>query len=139
MAELNAPQVLDIANAIKSKNSSTYKNRNNYKILFVYPNLQMSSLAPQGLGILSAIMKQNGYTDVNLFDCTFYNSHALYSPEERINKVAVRPYSFKDRKITIPWIYCVARSIFLIDKIPMDLAAIDSLQNRLRICLLFSL
>ena len=68
MPELNSPQIFDIANAIKSKNSASYKNRSNYKILFVYPNLQMSSLAPQGLGILSAIMKQNGYTDVNLFD-----------------------------------------------------------------------
>jgi anaerobic magnesium-protoporphyrin IX monomethyl ester cyclase len=72
----------------------------NYKILFVYPNLQMSALAPQGIGILSAIMKDNGY-EVNLFDCTFYNSDPLYRPEERINKIGVRPYSYKDRQIKL--------------------------------------
>ena len=129
MPELITPQIFDIANAIKSKNSSSYKKRSDFKILFVYPNLQMSSLAPQGLGILSAIMKENGYTDVNLFDCTFYNSHALYSPEERINKVAVRPYSFKDRKITLKETDMLDDFTNMVDEYEPDLLAFSVVEN----------
>jgi len=50
-----------------------YKNNKDFRVLFLYPNIQMSALAPQGIGYLSAVLKSNDYI-VDLFDCTFYTS-----------------------------------------------------------------
>ena len=44
------------------------------KILFLYPNLHMSTLIPNGIAILSAVLKQNGFKNIQLFDPTIYHS-----------------------------------------------------------------
>ena len=36
-----------------------------------YPNLHMSALMPQSIGIFTSLFKQEGYT-LDLFDCTHY-------------------------------------------------------------------
>ncbi len=46
---------------------------NNFRILFLYPNIQMSALMPSGIALLSAVLKREGFT-VDLFDCTFYKN-----------------------------------------------------------------
>jgi anaerobic magnesium-protoporphyrin IX monomethyl ester cyclase len=43
------------------------------KILFVYANLEMSSMVPLGLASLSAYLKQHGY-ETSVFDTTFYET-----------------------------------------------------------------
>jgi len=42
-----------------------------FKILIFYPNLHMSALMPQSVGIFTALLKQEGYP-LDLFDCTYY-------------------------------------------------------------------
>ena len=42
-----------------------------FRILMLYPNVQMSSLMPQSIGIFTALLKQKGYT-IDIFDCTYY-------------------------------------------------------------------
>ena len=42
-----------------------------FKILIFYPNLHMSALMPQSVGIFTALLKREGYT-LDLFDCTYY-------------------------------------------------------------------
>ena len=42
-----------------------------FKILMFYPNLHMSALMPQSIGIFTALFKREGYT-IDLFDCTYY-------------------------------------------------------------------
>lgn len=42
-----------------------------FRVLFLYPNLQMCALMPTGVALLSAVLKREGFT-VDLFDCTFY-------------------------------------------------------------------
>ena len=49
------------------------KNKN-LKILFLYPNLHMSTLIPNGIAILSAVLKNAGFKNVELFYPTFYES-----------------------------------------------------------------
>ena len=44
------------------------------RILFLYPNLHMSTLIPNGIAILSAVLKQAGFNNIGLFDPTFYQS-----------------------------------------------------------------
>ncbi len=52
---------------------SPFKTRNpkDFKILIFYPNLHMSALMPQSVGIFTALLKQEGYP-LDLFDCTYY-------------------------------------------------------------------
>jgi len=42
-----------------------------FRILLFYPNLHMSALMPQSIGIFTSILKKEGYT-LDLFDCTYY-------------------------------------------------------------------
>lgn len=44
-----------------------------FRVLFLYPNIQMCALMPTGIALLSAMLKQEGFT-VDLFDCTFYKN-----------------------------------------------------------------
>ena len=41
-----------------------------FRILLFYPNLHMSALMPQVIGIFTALFKREGYT-IDLFDCTY--------------------------------------------------------------------
>ncbi len=52
---------------------SPFKSRKpeDFRILMLYPNIQMSGVMPQSIGIFTALFKQQGYK-VDLFDCTFY-------------------------------------------------------------------
>ena len=52
---------------------SPFKSRDHkdFKILIFYPNLHMSALMPQSVGIFTALLKQEGYP-LDLFDCTYY-------------------------------------------------------------------
>ena len=52
---------------------SPFKSRNpkDFRILLFYPNLHMSALMPQSIGIFTALLKREGYT-LDLFDCTYY-------------------------------------------------------------------
>lgn len=52
---------------------SPFKSRksNDFRILLFYPNLHMSALMPQSIGIFTSILKREGYK-LDLFDCTYY-------------------------------------------------------------------
>ena len=52
---------------------SPFKPRNpkDFKILIFYPNLHMSALMPQSVGIFTALLRREGY-QLDLFDCTYY-------------------------------------------------------------------
>jgi hypothetical protein len=52
---------------------SPFKQRQfkDFKILMLYPNLHMSALMPQSIGIFTALLKEQGFK-LDLFDCTYY-------------------------------------------------------------------
>ena len=41
------------------------------KILFLYPNFHMSTLVPNGIAILVAWLKRDGFKNIDLFETTF--------------------------------------------------------------------
>jgi len=45
-----------------------------FKILFFYPNEPLVGVASSNLAILSSCLKQNGFDDIKLFDCSMYRS-----------------------------------------------------------------
>ena len=81
---------------------SPFKSRKpeNFKILLFYPNLHMSALMPQSIGIFTAILKREGYK-IDLFDCTYYKdidaiNLGKNAQEERINNRNARVFSEKE-------------------------------------------
>ena len=53
------------------KNNSLYKSYKGFKILLVYPNIQLCEMMPYSIGLLTALLRREGFT-VDLFDTTFY-------------------------------------------------------------------
>ena len=80
---------------IKSPFSS--RQPKDFRILMLYPNLHMSALMPQVIGIFTALFKRAGYT-IDLFDCTYYEDIDVINlgknaNEERVKNRNARAYS----------------------------------------------
>ena len=71
------------------------------KILFLYPNLNMSTLVPNAISILTAVLKQAGFNNTELFDTTFYNTEALSKDMNRVKIGQVQPFNFEERDIKL--------------------------------------
>ena len=56
------------------------KSNNNFKVLFVYPNIQMRNIAPPGIAQLAGVLKSEGF-QVDVFDVTRYED-SYTNPEE---------------------------------------------------------
>lgn len=50
---------------------SINKSYNGFKVLLVYPNIQLCEMMPYSIGLLTALLRREGFT-VDLFDTTFY-------------------------------------------------------------------
>ena len=53
------------------KSPFTPRKPKDFKVLIFYPNLHMSALMPQSVGIFTALLRREGY-QLDLFDCTYY-------------------------------------------------------------------
>lgn len=72
------------------------RNPKDFRVLFLYPNIEMRALMPTGLGLLSAVLKQEGFT-VDLFDCTFYKNP--FGANYPYFHSALRPFRWEERGI----------------------------------------
>ena len=71
-----------------------------FKILIFYPNLHMSALMPQSVGIFTALLKREGY-QLDLFDCTYYEdidslTLGKNTNEEKVENRNVHKYNNKE-------------------------------------------
>ena len=80
---------------IKSPFSSRHPR--DFRVLQVYPNVQMNSLMPQSIGIFTAIFKNEGYT-VDLFDCTYYQDIHFGSDQVEIKKTSDKKKDYTTNK-----------------------------------------
>ena len=71
------------------------------KILFLYPNLNMSTLVPNAISILSAVLKADGFKNIDLFDTTFYDTKEDSKDEDRVKTGQVQPFNFDERGIKL--------------------------------------
>ncbi len=67
----------------------------NFKVLLVYPNYSMVNLLPTNIGILTACLRQNGFT-VDLFDTTFYRTSERTLDEIRVETLQVRKFDLAE-------------------------------------------
>ena len=54
-----------------------------FKVLLVYPNLQLVNLIPTNIGLLTSCLKSNGF-EVKVFDTTFYKTKEKAEDEIRV-------------------------------------------------------
>ena len=71
-----------------------------FRILLFYPNLHMSALMPQVIGIFTALFKEEGYK-IDLFDCTYYQdidtiNLGKNTNEEKVEHRNVHAYNNKE-------------------------------------------
>ncbi|NQU58720.1 MAG: B12-binding domain-containing radical SAM protein [Rhodospirillales bacterium] len=106
-----------------------YKKPEDFRVLFVYPNIQMSALAPQGIGYLSAVLKEAGF-NVDLFDSTFYTtSMTTDTNEEKVHLSIVKPFSWKDRNIEPKTSDMMDDFRKMVDDFQPDLIAVSVVEN----------
>jgi len=70
-----------------------------FKVLLVYPNLQMVNLLPSNIAILSACLKNAGI-NVELFDTTPYKTAEKSVDEIRVEHMQLRPFKLEDKGVT---------------------------------------
>lgn len=66
------------------------------KVLLVYPNLRGMNMLPPAIGLLSSVLKQDGF-DVKLFDTTYYeklddDDAEADSDQMKVDKLMARPF-----------------------------------------------
>lgn len=65
----------------------------NFRVLLVYPNMQMINLLPSNISILSACLKKSGVI-VDLFDTTFYKTEEESVDDKRVEYLQLRPFDY---------------------------------------------
>ena len=73
---------------------------NDFRVLFLYPNLMLQTMFPQAITCFSSLLKERGYR-VDIFDTTFYETEDVTSDEHRINNLQVKPYDVKKHRETL--------------------------------------
>ena len=68
------------------------KNKNNFRVLLLYPNLPMMLVPSIAIAIFTNILKKEGY-QVDLFDATYYKGADDSSPQRRVKFLQARPFS----------------------------------------------
>lgn len=109
--------------------AESYKKLSDFRVLFVYPNIQMSALAPQGIGYLSAMLKREGIQTA-LFDSTFYISQFTSDTnQEKVDLSIVRPFDWKDRGIEPKHADMLQDFRDMVDDYQPDLIAVSVVEN----------
>jgi anaerobic magnesium-protoporphyrin IX monomethyl ester cyclase len=105
------------------------RSHQDFRVLLIYPNIQMSALAPQSIGYLSAVLKREGFS-VDLFDSTFY-ANALTSDtnEEKVYLSIVRPFDWADRGIKAKTGNMLDDLQRMVDDYQPDLLAVSVVEN----------
>jgi anaerobic magnesium-protoporphyrin IX monomethyl ester cyclase len=78
-----------------------WKHNKDFRVLLVYPNIQMSALMPLSMGLFTALLKREGYI-VDLFDCTFYTdgpSDLDDTNQEKVKNQQVLSYDWSERGV----------------------------------------
>ena len=63
----------------------TQRKPQDFRILMLYPHVQMNSLMPQNIGVFTALLKNVGYK-IDLFDCTYYQDFHFEMNKEDLSE-----------------------------------------------------
>ena len=107
------------------------------KILFLYPNLSMSALVPYAISILSAVLKKDGFKNIDLFDATFYKSYEESKDARGVRLGQVKPFNFKERKVEMKTTDMYEDFAFKVEQMKPDLIAASIVEDTYPIFLKF--
>ena len=69
-----------------------------FRVLFLYPNLEMTSMVPQSIAILSAVLRACDI-ETDVFDTTFHKAGLSDHNENNVKTFVSKPYDFADKGI----------------------------------------
>jgi len=107
------------------------------KILFLYPNLTMSALVPYAISILSAVLKKDGFKNIDLFDATFYKPLEESKDERGVRLGQVKPFDFKERNVIIKTTDMYKDFVLKVEEMKPDLIAASIVEDTYPIFLQF--
>jgi hypothetical protein len=79
-----------------ARNINIFMNKNDYKVLFLFPNERHVSIVPPSIAILSGLLKSENFS-VDLFDTSLYPTEGLDSDEIREKNLSVRAVKDSDK------------------------------------------
>lgn len=79
----------------------TNTNKNDFRILFVYPNVMLQNMMPINLSLLSACLKEAGFNNIKLFDTTLYRTQEISGDEIRAEFLQFRKWDMSEVGIRI--------------------------------------
>ena len=89
----------------------------------------MNTLVPNGIAILSAVLKNAGYKNIELFDPTFYASKQPSYDQERVSTGQVQPFDFKDKNIDFKTTNMFEDFVLKVDKVKPDIIIASVLED----------
>jgi anaerobic magnesium-protoporphyrin IX monomethyl ester cyclase len=106
------------------------ENKNNFKILFIYPNVMMGSLLPINISLLSACVRRAGF-DARLFDTTFYRTAEKSFDQVKFELLQVKKFSYEEVGVHFKETDLLDDLDRLLDSYRPDLVAITVVQDTL--------
>lgn len=96
-----------------------------FKVLFVYPNLQMVNLLPSNIAILSAYLANAGI-ETRLFDTTFYMTAEKSVDDIRVEHMQLRPFNLAEKGVEYKKTDVCADFLKVVDDFSPDLIAVST-------------
>ncbi len=100
----------------------------NFKVLLVYPNMQMVNLLPSNISILSACLKKAGCV-VDLFDTTFYKTEEESVDDKRVEYLQLRPFDYSHFGIRYKETDVYEDFVSTVEKFKPDLIAVTIVED----------
>lgn len=72
--------------------------KNNFRVLFIYPNTMMATLVPIHISLLSSCLKKNGF-EVDLFDTTYYKTEEISFEQKKVELLQVKAFNFAEKGV----------------------------------------
>ena len=97
----------------------------------------MSALVPYAISILSAVLKKDGFKNIDLFDATFYKSYEESKDARGVRLGQVKPFNFKERKVEMKTTDMYEDFAFKVEQMKPDLIAASIVEDTYPIFLKF--
>ena len=72
--------------------------KNNFRVLFIYPNTMMATLVPIHISILSCCLREKKF-DVDLFDTTYYRTEEISFEQKKVELLQIKAFNFSEKGV----------------------------------------
>lgn len=72
--------------------------KDNFRVLFIYPNTMMATLVPIHISLLSSCLKEKG-VKVDLFDTTYYETEDISFEQKKVELLQIKPFDWREKGV----------------------------------------